>query len=174
MTLDIKTFIPGYPVPAARPRRAKNGHFYTPRSDEMRAWQAAIWDALLPLKPGEPLTCAIVMAIVFFLPRPKSHYRANGEIKERYLDAWPMGRDGDVDNLTKAVMDMIQPGKGDMAGKTVPIIADDKQVAIVDARKVYVGNGMLPGAWVEIREAPRAIDMIDTLTLKRIVAWEER
>ena len=102
------------------------------RTEADKAWlnsgNAALWQG--PLR----------VDLTFYLPRPKSHYRANGELKPTapaFCESKP-----DRDNADKAVLDAL----GDLG-----LFADDKQVCQGWIEKRYA-NGR-PGCQIHIQEA---------------------
>lgn len=91
---------------------------------------------------GEPLS----LTIVFRFERPKGHYRTgrNAHLLRDGAPTFPdTGSTGDVDKLIRSTLDALA-----IAG----MFANDKQVAHVDAWKVYLDEpGVRPGARIEIR-----------------------
>lgn len=77
----------------------------------------------------------LVVTCRFVFPRPKSHRRANGELRESA--PWRHSSRPDVDKLVRAVLD----------GITGVVLADDAQVAELRATKEY---GDEPGAEVMV------------------------
>jgi len=99
--------VPGAPVPKARPRRARHGKWYTPRSteqheDAVRAAARSAWSA----KRLEPWTGQLALSVVFWLPTR---------------------RRVDLDNLTKLVTDALNG----------EVYADDSQIWSLEARKAF-------------------------------------
>ena len=69
-----------------------------------------------------------MLKLVFFMPRPKSHYRT-GKYKHILKDNMPERHSitPDLDNLVKMVADIIQP----------QMIVDDSQICMLQAEKIY-------------------------------------
>lgn len=74
----ITFFVPGVPAPGG----SKRG-FYIPALKRVvitdackrnKPWQECVRAAALQAYKGEPLTCALHMAVTFLMPRPKSHF----------------------------------------------------------------------------------------------------
>ena len=83
--------------------------------------------------------------LVFYMPRPKSHFRSNGEMKPtapKWYEAKP-----DRDNLDKAVLDALTFDKETKFG----LWADDKQVCDGRIQKLYATSST--GCRIEIKEA---------------------
>lgn len=96
---QIKFKIIGNPVPKGRPRFYKAGNFvhsYTPK--KTRQWEQFVKFQAIHYRPKELWTGAIVMDLVFWLPRPKSlPKKVINHIKKP-----------DIENLAKSVMDALE------------------------------------------------------------------
>lgn len=90
-----------------------------------------------------PFSGPVAVTLNFYLPRPKAHFRANGDLKPT-APIYHTGRP-DLDNLVKAVLDALTN-----AGAW----ADDGIVALVSAGKGY---GVQPGCEVKIEPLPNRI-----------------
>jgi len=84
--------------------------------------------------------CAVAVNLVFWFPRPKSHYRANGGLKET-APGMKASRP-DIDKLSRAVLDAITASG---------VWRDDAQVAELHTTKRYAYVGEDPGLAVAIR-----------------------
>lgn len=116
-----------------------------PRLTYGRAERLAIWRQMLTLaartvRDEQDVALleegAVLLAVSFTLPRPKAHYGANGQVKDRFLELRPTSTP-DVDKLARAVLDAL----------TGVLYRDDSQVVQLMASKVY---GRDPGARVEV------------------------
>lgn len=131
----------GIPKGQPRPRAfARNGRarVYDPGTAE--AWKSAVATACQPIA-GKRLVDPIRLTLLFFFPRPKSHYRANGQLKPsapRLIhDQKP-----DVDNAAKAVLDALTH---------IGAWQDDDQVAVLICAKRWETPGERPpGAEITI------------------------
>lgn len=137
MTDTLTFYVPGRPVPTARPRVLRSGRTYTPtRSTDA---QRLVGEAALaagggkrPLFPVEPLSVAISAVFPY----------AKGTAKKRIEPGWVfMGVRPDADNLCKTVLD----------GCNGVVWADDAQVVELVVRKFRSGAGD-EGFYVEISE----------------------
>ena len=91
-----------------------------------------MWLQIAKYKPKTPLAGDIMLKVIFFMPRPKSHYRT-GKFKNILKDNMPEHHSTtpDLDNLVKFLCDTIQ-------GRD-RLIVDDSQICILQAEKEY-GN----------------------------------
>lgn len=124
-----QTFIyHGIPKAQGRPRFSRRGKFvvtYDPK--DSRQYKNNIAAQIVQQNPvliGKNVP--VMMHLLFVLPRPKNHYRANGEVKERCLHIKHTGRP-DLDNMEKALKDAL---KG-------IVWHDDSQVFSVVKSKIY-------------------------------------
>ena len=95
--------IQGDPKPQARPRASRRGnhiHMYSPKTD----WRNHCLKMLK--KQDAYFDKAINLSMIFYMPRPKSHYRT-GKFSHVLKDSAPSfhTKKPDVDNLSKAVLD---------------------------------------------------------------------
>lgn len=117
MNNTITINVVGIPKGQPRPRafvRGGRAAVYDPGTAE--AWKSAVALACAELQ-GKRMAGAIDVELGFYMPRPKSHYRANGE----YKDSAPIYHTSkpDADNLAKAVLD---------AMTAIGVWIDDSQV----------------------------------------------
>lgn len=115
--MRISFNVPGVPQPAgskrAFPFQKKDGKLGVAVSDDNpkgRDWKATVaWSAVAARNPPgrrELLEGALRVVLLFELPRPQSHYRADGSVR-RSAPPWPVGRP-DVLKLARAVEDALQ------------------------------------------------------------------
>ena len=99
---------------------------YDPSSKEKKE----IWLQIAKYRPKLPLEGDIYLKAIFYMPRPKSHYRTGKYahiLKERYRYIIYHSYKPDLDNLVKMVADIIQP----------QMIVDDSQICMLQAEKIY-------------------------------------
>jgi len=106
----IELFVQGEPKPQARPRvsvRAGRGFAYNADSQAMKDWKQAL-DAALYEISDRGIDGPVEVTLHFFLPRPKSHYRA-GKFSHLLKDSAPGDHQSrcDIDNAIKVVLDRI-------------------------------------------------------------------
>lgn len=104
---------------------------------KLKPWRAQIADAAAAAMNGAGLIQGAVLVMCYFwFPRPKAHFRANGEVKPSAPDY--VGVRPDLDKVARAVLD----------GITGVIIRDDAQVAGLVCEKSY---GDRPRVEVKVR-----------------------
>lgn len=102
---DIRFRVVGVPVAQPRAKATRRGKFasvYTP-DGPVHAWRSYVSVAAAPLRPATPIETPVDIELAFVFPRPKAHYRANGEVKPNA--PWRHTQRPDVDNLAKAILD---------------------------------------------------------------------
>lgn len=140
----IRFFVAGLPKPQPRPRAfaRKFGDKWQARvydASTAEGWKSLVANAARQYVPFPPLQGPIRCDITFWMPRPKSHFRSNGELKPN-APHWHISR-GDRDNLDKAVLDALtQLGMWD----------DDSQVCCGEVSKRYGSAIGRPGAQITI------------------------
>jgi Holliday junction resolvase RusA-like endonuclease len=136
-------WIPGKPVQQGSKNVSSKGKVYEAAKGH-KEWRRTVSDvaALYVLRNRiRPFTQARVWATYVF-PRPKAHYRANGEIKPQYLDALHIVYP-DRDKLDRCLNDGLTQGG---------IIVDDSRIYAGTSRKIYVNPDVPnPGCLVTIR-----------------------
>lgn len=136
-------WVPGKPVQQGSKNMGRNGHMYEAAKGH-KVWRRTVSDiaALYVLRNKiAPFEQARVWATYVF-PRPKIHYRTNGEIKPQYLDALHLVYP-DRDKLDRCLNDGLTQGG---------IIVDDSRIYAGTSRKIYVCDEVpQPGCLVTIR-----------------------
>ena len=122
----IKFTIPGKPKALKRHRSTRKGRMYDPSAKDKHQ----MWLQIAKYKPKHPLAGDIMLKAIFYMPRPKSHYRT-GKYKHVLKEGVPEYHrfTPDLDNLVKFLMDTVQ-GKNRM-------VIDDSQICMLQAEKVY-------------------------------------
>ena len=120
--------IPGKPTALKRHRISARGCMYDPSSTDKKK----IWLQIARFKPKQPLKGDIYMKAIFYMPRPKYHFKQKAGkpsniIKDRYKEIRFVRVKPDLDNLIKMIADILQP----------QMICDDSQICILQAEKVY-------------------------------------
>lgn len=132
----------GRPAPQGSKRYVGNGRTVE-SSRALRPWREAVRStavAAIAANDGDwvPLREPVEVTVTFWLPRPRSHYRANGELRDTAPDA--VTTRPDLDKLTRAVLDALTD-----AG----VLADDSYATDLACRKRYADYAT--GADVTIR-----------------------
>ena len=139
--MSVVFFVPGIPVAkgSARAFVVKGRAIVTQTNrDKQKPWASMI--GLIASERGiKPVSGPVYINMEFVLPRPKSHYRSNGELKAD-VPTFHCNKP-DADKLARCVLDAL----------TGIAWHDDSQVHIGMAIKVYtVTSG--PGALIEINQ----------------------
>lgn len=117
----------GEPKAQARHRHFQRGKFsgnYDPSKDKKESFASILQkDA-----PEKPLDVPLSLELVFYMARPKNHYRT-GKNSDMLKDTAPEYHSGrpDIDNLVKFVQDSLN----------AIYYKDDALIACLSARKVY-------------------------------------
>lgn len=134
-------FVPGIPVAkgSARAFVVKGRAIVTQTNrDKQKPWASMI--GLMASERGlKPVDGPVYIKMEFILPRPKSHYRANGLFKEK-APTFHCNKP-DVDKLARCVLDAL----------TGIAWHDDSQVQIASAIKNYTRSSG-PGVKIEINQ----------------------
>lgn len=130
----------GQPRPRAFARKMGNGKYAARVYDAGTAegWKSCVAVACKELADRK-LQDALTVKIVFFMPRPKSHFRKSGELTAsapRLFTQKP-----DADNLGKAVLDALTQ---------IGAWEDDSQVCDLIIQKRWEKPGTPPGAQIDI------------------------
>ena len=128
----------GQPRPRAYNRNGKVGMYDAGTAD---GWKASIqFAALAALEdvPVVPLAGPFSVEIAFCMKRPKSHFRANGDLKETAPTF--VSKKPDIDNMAKAVLDALT-----QAG----VWRDDAEVSVLGCIKKF---GLPVGAIITINQ----------------------
>ena len=124
----IEFTIKGKPKALKRHRSTRTGRMYDPSAKDKKQ----MWLQIAKYKPKQPLKGDIMLKVVFYMPRPKNHYRT-GKFKHLLKDGCEdiinHTFTPDLDNLVKLICDTIQ-GKDRM-------IVDDSQICMLQAEKIY-------------------------------------
>ena len=122
----ISFTIPGKPKALKRHRVSKNGGMYDPSSADKKQ----TWLQIAKHRPKLPLEGNIYLKLIFYMPRPKSHYRTGKYahlLKEKCKDIVYHKYKPDLDNLVKYISDVMNKG----------FYVDDSQICVLQAEKKY-------------------------------------
>lgn len=133
----------GLPKSQPRPRAfVRNGRAAVYDAGTAEAWKGDVARACRELE-GRGMIHPLAVTLTFYMPRPKSHYRANGTLK----DSSPMflhDRKPDADNLAKAVLDALTGIKA---------WQDDDQVCeLLILKRWEIPHAEAPGCTITISE----------------------
>ena len=139
--------IEGIPKALKRHRHTTKGFTYDPSKKDKK-------DLLLQVMkyaPKPPITAPIRIMLIFYMPRPKSHFRTGKYkhlLKDEYIRKYPSYHTftPDLDNLVKLVSDALNG----------VFYKDDSQICSIQAIKAYSNdlewNNDHPRTEVEIEE----------------------
>lgn len=121
----------GEPIPQGRPRFTKTGHTYDPQRSRNYKQLVRFWvtQHLKKIAGWKPLENALCVDLTFFVGIPSSWSKEkrikaiNGQIR-------PITRNGDIDNMVKAILD----------ANNGLLWVDDCIITDISARKRYTGE----------------------------------
>ena len=122
----ISFTITGKPKALKRHRSTTGGRMYDPSFKDKKE----MWLQIAKYRPKLPIAGDVYMKVIFYMPRPKHHFRT-GKYAHLLKDDIPERHSirPDLDNLVKMLCDTIQ-GKDRM-------IVDDSQICMLQAEKIY-------------------------------------
>lgn len=131
----------GKPAPQGSKRHVGRG-VMVESSKRCKPWRQDVRHTALDLRPDDwyaNMNAAIALSVVFVFARPKSHFRANGQLKP---SAPPhcTGRIGDVSKLVRAVEDAM----------TGIIYNDDAQIISLIAHRRFANDREQPCAIITV------------------------
>ena len=171
MRQPLTFFVQGFPAGQPRVKACKFGkhiRVYTPdsvkKSDGSRkphpasTWKKAVREAAKSAFTGPLFDQPICLNLTFYMPRPKSHFRSNGELKPN-APKWHTAKP-DRDNLEKLVNDALTFKQLPDETKEFGVWTDDNLVCDGKVRKIYTQTSGLfatlqcaSGVEVEIKKA---------------------
>lgn len=131
----ITFFVPGTPVAKGSARAFFRKGMAHPvvvqdNSERQKPWASLI--SIMAQQAGlSPVENGCVLHLCFNMPRPKSHFRANGDVKPAHFER-PHTSKPDLDKLIRCVLDAL----------TGVAYLDDSQVVFVNAKKEYAHPSM--------------------------------
>lgn len=130
--MNFRFTVQGIPVAQPRQRMRNAGKFiqnYTPKAHPVTQWKKSILMEFVRLRETFLIPSAntpLEISLHFIMPRPKAHFRSNGELRAD-MPLWHVARP-DTDNLAKSVLDALKDAGG---------YHDDSQVSILHISKRY-------------------------------------
>lgn len=141
--MTIAFTVQGIPKAQPRPRafaRAMGGGKFAARvydAGTAEGWKSLVALAAKPHLPDAPIAVPLDVKLAFWMPRPKAHFRKNGDLRDD-APAFP-NKKPDLDNYAKAVLDALTQ---------VGMWQDDCQIVSLTIIKRYCTDA--PGASVTI------------------------
>lgn len=102
----------------------------------LKSWRQEIVEAMIRRKPDNPLDGSTAVSIVVYVPRPRVHYRTNGELKPTAPKVPPAGRD--IDKIARAIFDAMQIARW---------VTNDARISDLHMRRRY-DDGIGERTWV--------------------------
>lgn len=135
----IEFFVPGQPQPGGSKKAFYNAKLHrsmiVDANPKAKGWQSDVRFAASATHKGEPIHKPLSLTVVFHMPRPKYHFKKNGELRDDapYFHTIKP----DATKLLRSTEDAL----------TGIVWADDSQVAEQVVRKIY---SMTPGAHISV------------------------
>lgn len=133
--MEITFNVGGNPIPKGSMRHIGNGRMVD--QTKVKPWMSLIRKAAIEIAKGEIVSLPCMVEVEFRFARPMS---ARNRLYPHLRSV------GDIDKLSRAVLDALQGSKTE-AG----VLTDDSLVVDLIARKRYLDYGM-PGATITVRE----------------------
>lgn len=133
LTMEVR----GIPAPQGSKRHVGHG-VMVESSANVEPWREAVRSEVQSAGVP-PMEGPIRVTATFWLPRPKRHFRANGELHKWAPDLCPTRPD--LDKLLRSTLDGLKTGGAYL---------DDAQVVEVAAVKHYCPTGFAPGASIQV------------------------
>jgi len=110
---------------------------------KVKTWREDVRTTVLADGPHRPITGPVRATILFYLARPKSHYRTgrNAHLLRDSAPLFPTTKP-DIDKITRSTLDALT---------SAGAYSDDSQVVSTFLAKHYA-DGVLPGAIIHITE----------------------
>lgn len=148
--MSTRFFVAGMPVPQGSLRsfaHAKTGKVVTPQSSKVLVWRDLIrHEAIQHCKT--PLDGPVIVEMVFWMPRPKSHFgTGRNELVRKPSAPLHHLKPPDIDKLARAVLDAL----------TYVAFNDDSQVVELVAAKTWAGSTAKAGVHIHLGEAAQWI-----------------
>ncbi len=130
----------GLPAPQGSKRHVGRG-ILVESSTKVGPWREAVVAAATNQGAANlRLDGPVKLDVSFYLPRPKAHYRANGEL--RPTAPFVQSNTPDIDKLLRSTLDALVQAA---------VIADDARVQELEARKLYATSERAPGALIMLK-----------------------
>ena len=160
----VELRIRGLPAPQGSKKHVGRG-IMIESSIKVKPWRQDIVSHSWEKYKGEPLTGPLLMQIIFWFPRPKTHYRViDGElsnvIKENKPTHTTSCSDGDLDKIVRSTMDGLSAKAGGC------VIQDDSLSVLLLCEKRYVTATEGSGALICIDHQTNLPSWIDNAIVK--------
>lgn len=130
----------GLPAPQGSKRHVGRG-ILVESSTKVGPWREAVVAAATNQGAANTrLDGPVTLDVSFYLPRPKSHFKANGALKD--TAPFVQSTTPDLDKLLRSTLDALVQAA---------VIADDARVQHIEARKLYATSERAPGALIMLK-----------------------
>jgi len=134
--VSITFFVEGISRPQGSKRSLGNGRMVE-SSPHLKPWRQDVRFAAQLNRPQLWDTSApMSVSLAFCFPRPKSHYNSKGQLIVKAPSKATSKSIGDIDKLTRGILDAL----------TTVLFDDDSQVVEINAYKRYCSLSERPGA----------------------------
>jgi crossover junction endodeoxyribonuclease RusA len=133
--MEITFSVGGNPIPKGSMKHIGNGRMID--QTKVKPWMSLIRKAAIEIAKGEIISLPCMVEVEFRFARPMS---ARNRLYPHLRSV------GDIDKLSRAVLDALQGSKTEQG-----VLTDDSLVVDLIARKRYLDYGM-PGATISVKE----------------------
>ena len=147
----VELRIRGLPAPQGSKKHVGRG-ILVESSTKVKPWRQDIVSQSWDQYKGEPMTGPLEMEIIFWFPRPQTHYRRiDGELSNVIKNNRPTHTtscsDGDLDKIVRSTLDGLSAKAGGC------VIQDDSLVVKLSCEKRYVTEAEGCGAIIRVVES---------------------
>lgn len=147
----VELRIRGLPAPQGSKKHVGRG-ILVESSTKVKPWRTDIVTQSWEQYGKDPLTGPLEMEIIFWFPRPQTHYRViGGELSNVIKDNKPTHTtscsDGDLDKVVRSTLDGLSAKAGGC------VIQDDSLVVKLSCEKRYVTEAEGCGAYIRVVES---------------------
>jgi crossover junction endodeoxyribonuclease RusA len=147
----VELRIRGLPAPQGSKKHIGRG-IMVESSTKVKPWRQDIVGQSWDQYKGEPMTGPLEMEIIFWFPRPQTHYRViGGQLSNVIKDNKPTHTtscsDGDLDKVVRSTLDGLSAKAGGC------VIQDDSLVVKLSCEKRYVTGTEGCGAYIRVIES---------------------
>jgi Holliday junction resolvase RusA-like endonuclease len=129
----------------------------------LKGWRQELIDAMQRTKPVTAVDTSVAVSIIVYVPRPRTHYRTNGELKPNAARVPPAGRD--IDKIARAIFDAMQ---------IACWVTNDARVSDLHMRRRYddgIGERTWIWAW-QVSEPDQPMPTLDeTIDISKEAEW---
>jgi Holliday junction resolvase RusA-like endonuclease len=149
ITESVSIWVPGIPKPGGSKRfvgMSKKGHAILVDACKKNAdWKSVTANTAATIMMGRALLCGpLSVSVVFYMPRPKDHFRSSGALKPKAPN-WHTKKP-DATKLWRSTEDALSG----------VVWRDDALIVVQHVRKMYVPHDKGCGAQIEVCEVKEA------------------